>query len=42
MNAGRSTGKSHLLWVFDKNTKQYFLVDTGLEISVFLLLELRG
>ena len=35
MNAARSTGKSHLLWFFDKNTKQYFLVDTGLEISVF-------
>ena len=35
MNAAHSTGKSHLLRLFDSNIRQYFLVDTGSEISVF-------
>ena len=35
MNAAHSTGKSRLLRLFDTNIKQYFLVDTGSEISIF-------
>ena len=35
VNAAHATGKSCLLRLFDKNTKQNFLIDTGAEISVF-------
>ena len=35
VNAAQATGKSCLLRLFDKNTKQNFLIDTGAEISVF-------
>ena len=35
VNAAHSTGKSHLLRLFDSNIRQYFLVDTGSEISDF-------
>ena len=34
MNSAHATGNSFLLKLFDKNSKGYFLVDTGTEISV--------
>ena len=35
MNAAHTTGQSSLLKLFDKNSKLYFLVDTGAEVSVY-------
>ena len=35
MNAAHATGNSSLLKLFDKNSKRYFLVDTGAEVSVY-------
>ena len=35
MNAAHTTGRSSLLKLLDKNSKRYFLVDTGAEISVY-------
>ena len=35
MNAAHATGTSHLLRLFDNNSKQQFLIDTGAEVSVF-------
>ena len=35
VNAAHATGTSHLLRLFDNNSKQQFLIDTGAEVSVF-------
>ena len=35
MNTAHTTGSSSLLKLLDKNSKRYFPVDTGAELSVF-------